>query len=214
MIGASRQASIRFGERSLLARLKGEGRRDQRVWSRSSKTLSDEALKAHRINSASGSRPAKRWTTSWSRPSRRSARRPNGHSGQRHFDVQLLGGMVLHQGKISEMKTGEGKTLVATLPVYLNALRARASTSSRSTTSWRSAMPVDGQVYERARADRRLHRPRPRRQQRREQYACDITYGTNNEFGFDYLRDNMKFSWTRWFSASSTSPSSTRSILS
>src|SRR5580693_4063620 len=82
--------------------------------------------------------------------------------GQRHFDVQLMGGIVLHRGMIAEMKTGEGKTLVSTLPVYLNAL-------------------VGCIVHE-------LDDP-----QRREQYRCDITYGTNNELGFDYLRDNMKF---------------------
>jgi preprotein translocase subunit SecA len=114
--------------------------------------------------------------------------------GQRHFDVQLIGGMVLHEGAIAEMRTGEGKTLVATLPVYLNALAGKGvhvvtvnDYLARRDAAWM------GQIYaflgltvgvivhglddvERARA-----------------YACDITYGTNNEYGFDYLRDNMKY---------------------
>src|SRR5215470_6174762 len=84
--------------------------------------------------------------------------------GQRHFDVQLIGGMILHEGKISEMKTGEGKTLVATLPVYLNALAGRG-------------VIVHGLDDE----------------ERKKAYDCDVTYGTNNELGFDYLRDNMKY---------------------
>ncbi|MGE5513658.1 MAG: preprotein translocase subunit SecA [Bacteroidota bacterium] len=113
--------------------------------------------------------------------------------GQRHFDVQLIGGMVLHQGKIAEMKTGEGKTLVATLPVYLNALAGRGvhvvtvnDYLAKRDAEWMGAiykflgLSVGCIVHE---LDD---------EQRREQYACDVTYGTNNEFGFDYLRDNMK----------------------
>src|SRR5512132_4195111 len=90
--------------------------------------------------------------------------------GQRHFDVQLLGGIVLHRGMIAEMKTGEGKTLVATLPVYLNALSAQGV----------HVVTVNDYL---ARRD----------PERRDAYASDVTYGTNNELGFDYLRDNMKF---------------------
>src|SRR5215470_2297999 len=113
--------------------------------------------------------------------------------GQRHFDVQLIGGMVLHQGKISEMKTGEGKTLVATLPVYLNALTGRGvhvvtvnDYLAKRDAEWMGAiyrflgLSVGCIVHE---LDD---------EQRRAQYACDVTYGTNNELGFDYLRDNMK----------------------
>ncbi|PZW44845.1 protein translocase subunit secA [Humitalea rosea] len=114
--------------------------------------------------------------------------------GMRHFDVQLIGGMVLHEGKIAEMKTGEGKTLVATLPVYLNALAGKGVhvvtvndyLASRD-AEWMGRLYgflglstgtiVYGKVDE----------------ERRAAYAADITYGTNNEFGFDYLRDNMKY---------------------
>lgn len=112
--------------------------------------------------------------------------------GLRHFDVQMLGGIILHQGKVAEMKTGEGKTLVATLPIYLNALTGKGchlvtvnDYLARRDSTWMSpvykfmglsvgTIQNDMDSYE-----------------RREQYACDITYGTNNEFGFDYLRDNM-----------------------
>ncbi|HRD75696.1 MAG TPA: preprotein translocase subunit SecA, partial [Hyphomicrobiaceae bacterium] len=115
--------------------------------------------------------------------------------GQRHFDVQLIGGMVLHDGKISEMKTGEGKTLVATAPVYLNALTGRGvhvvtvnDYLAKRDSEWMGAvyrflgLSVGCIVHE---LDDN---------QRRDQYDCDVTYGTNNEFGFDYLRDNMKMS--------------------
>ena len=136
--------------------------------------------------------------------------------GQRHYDVQLLGGIVLHQGKIAEMKTGEGKTLVATLPLYLNALEGKGvhlitvnDYLAKVGAGWM------GPIYDRlglsvgfiahdysARfdpayidpeanpEDQRLVHWRPCT--RHEAYAADITYGTNNEFGFDYLRDNMK----------------------
>lgn len=112
--------------------------------------------------------------------------------GMRHFDVQLMGGMVLHQGRIAEMKTGEGKTLVATLPVYLNALTGKGvhvitvnDYLARRDSEWM------GRIYEFLGLSTGLivHDIPP--SQRREQYACDIVYGTNNEFGFDYLRDNM-----------------------
>jgi len=114
--------------------------------------------------------------------------------GQRHFDVQLMGGMVLHRGMISEMKTGEGKTLVATLAVYLNALEGNGvhvvtvnDYLARRDSEWM------GQIYRFLGMTVGCIVPGLDDVQRRAAYACDITYGTNNEFGFDYLRDNMKF---------------------
>ncbi len=111
----------------------------------------------------------------------------------RHFDVQLVGGVVLHQGKISEMMTGEGKTLVATLPAYLNALASRGvhvvtvnDYLAQRDRDWMS--PVYGALGIKVGAIQSQMEPADRQLQ----YACDITYGTNNEFGFDYLRDNMK----------------------
>ena len=112
----------------------------------------------------------------------------------RHFDVQLIGGMVLHQGKIAEMKTGEGKTLVATLPVYLNALSGRGvhvvtvnDYLAKRDSEWM------GKLYSFLGLGVGVIVHDLDDQQRREAYAADVTYGTNNEFGFDYLRDNMKF---------------------
>src|SRR5579863_4516637 len=112
----------------------------------------------------------------------------------RHFDVQLIGGMVLHQGKIAEMKTGEGKTLVATLPVYLNALSGRGvhvvtvnDYLAKRDSEWM------GKLYQFLGLTVGVIVLDLDDQQRREAYAADVTYGTNNEFGFDYLRDNMKF---------------------
>ena len=114
--------------------------------------------------------------------------------GQRHFDVQLIGGMVLHEGKIAEMKTGEGKTLVATLPVYLNALAGKGvhvvtvnDYLARRDAEWM------GQIYHFLGMSVGVIVHGLDDAQRRSQYAADITYGTNNEFGFDYLRDNMKY---------------------
>ncbi|MBW6441079.1 preprotein translocase subunit SecA [Patescibacteria group bacterium] len=137
--------------------------------------------------------------------------------GQRHYDVQLIGGIVLHQGKISEMKTGEGKTLVSTLPIYLNALTGKGvhlvtvnDYLSKRDANWMSPIyyflglsvgviqhsksyifepqgePDDNEVT--------VEMENLREVSRKEAYACDITYGTNNEFGFDYLRDNMAVS--------------------
>jgi len=120
--------------------------------------------------------------------------------GQRHFDVQLVGGMVLHQGKISEMKTGEGKTLVATLPVYLNALTGRGVhvVTVNDYLAKRDAEWM-GQIYKFLGLTVGVIRGRDATtgselsdDERRAQYGCDVTYGTNNELGFDYLRDNMK----------------------
>ncbi len=133
--------------------------------------------------------------------------------GQRHFDVQLIGGMVLHEGKVAEMKTGEGKTLVATLPVFLNALVGKGvhvvtvnDYLAQRDAGWMSQVydflglsvgviiPDQSFVYDREyknekHDDERMQRLKPT--SRQEAYKADITYGTNNEFGFDYLRDNM-----------------------
>ncbi len=114
--------------------------------------------------------------------------------GQRHFDVQLKGGMVLHQGKIAEMKTGEGKTLVATLAVYLNALPGKGvhvvtvnDYLARRDAEWM------GRVYKFLGLTVGIIVHELDDEQRKAAYACDVTYGTNNELGFDYLRDNMKY---------------------
>jgi len=114
--------------------------------------------------------------------------------GQRHFDVQLIGGMVLHHGKIAEMKTGEGKTLVATLPVYLNALTGKG-VHVVTVNDYLAARDSEwmGQIYRFLGMQVGVIVHGLDDDQRREQYAADITYGTNNEFGFDYLRDNMKY---------------------
>ncbi len=112
----------------------------------------------------------------------------------RHFDVQVIGGAVLHQGMISEMKTGEGKTLVATLPAYLNALEGKGvhiitvnDYLAKRDTEWM------GPIYTSLGLTVGTIQHGLDDQQRQQAYGCDITYGTNNEFGFDYLRDNMKF---------------------
>ena len=112
--------------------------------------------------------------------------------GMRHFKVQLMGGIVLHQGRIAEMKTGEGKTLVATLPVYLNALQGKGvhvvtvnDYLAKRDSEWM------GKIYNFLGLSVGLIVHGLNNSQRRSAYACDVTYGTNNEFGFDYLRDNM-----------------------
>ena len=114
--------------------------------------------------------------------------------GQRHFDVQLMGGIVLHRGMIAEMKTGEGKTLVSTLPVYLNALTGKGvhvvtvnDYLARRDAEWM------GQIYNLLGMSVGCIVHDLDDHQRQQAYACDVTYGTNNELGFDYLRDNMKF---------------------
>ena len=112
--------------------------------------------------------------------------------GMRHFDVQLIGGIILHQGRIAEMKTGEGKTLVATLPVYLNALEGKGvhvvtvnDYLAKRDSEWM------GKLYKFLGLSVGLVIPGLDPRKKQEAYNCDITYGTNNEFGFDYLRDNM-----------------------
>ena len=114
--------------------------------------------------------------------------------GQRHFDVQLIGGMVLHDGKIAEMKTGEGKTLVATLPVYLNALAGKGVhvVTVNDYLATRDSEWM-GRVYGFLGLTTGVIVHGLNDDERRAAYAADITYGTNNEFGFDYLRDNMKY---------------------
>ena len=114
--------------------------------------------------------------------------------GQRHFDVQLIGGMILHEGKISEMKTGEGKTLVATLPVYLNAIAGRGVhvVTVNDYLAKRDAEWM-GQIYNFLGLSVGVIVHGLDDEQRKKAYDCDITYGTNNELGFDYLRDNMKY---------------------
>ncbi|MEA3333011.1 MAG: preprotein translocase subunit SecA, partial [Pseudomonadota bacterium] len=115
--------------------------------------------------------------------------------GMRHFDSQIMGGIVLHDGKIAEMKTGEGKTLAATLPVYLNALAGKGvhvvtvnDYLARRDAAWM------GTIYEFLGLSVGVILHELDDQERQKAYGSDITYGTNNEFGFDYLRDNMKFS--------------------
>ena len=114
--------------------------------------------------------------------------------GLRHFDVQLIGGMVLHDGKIAEMKTGEGKTLVATLPVYLNALNGRG-VHVVTVNDYLAVRDSEwmGRLYSFLGLSVGVIVHGLSEEQKRQAYGADITYGTNNEFGFDYLRDNMKF---------------------
>lgn len=113
---------------------------------------------------------------------------------ERHYDVQLVGGIVLHEGKIAEMKTGEGKTLVATLPLYLNALSGKGAHLitvndylARRDAEWMN------EIYKNLGMEVGILQNYMEDEERKKQYAADITYGTNSEFGFDYLRDNMKF---------------------
>ncbi|HEY8538237.1 MAG TPA: preprotein translocase subunit SecA, partial [Steroidobacteraceae bacterium] len=114
--------------------------------------------------------------------------------GMRHFDVQLIGGMVLHFGKIAEMRTGEGKTLVATLPAYLNALTGKG-VHVVTVNEYLAQRDADwmGPVYRFLGLTVGVIKSGQSQEEKRAAYACDITYGTNNEFGFDYLRDNLAF---------------------
>ena len=130
--------------------------------------------------------------------------------GMKHFHVQLIGGVVLHQGRIAEMKTGEGKTLVATLPVYLNALSGKGvhvvtvnDYLAKRDSEWM------GKLYTWLGLTVGCVIHGISDETRRAAYQADVTYGTNNEFGFDYLRDNMvtyeeELSWTRWTPSLST----------
>ncbi len=116
-------------------------------------------------------------------------------TGMRHFDVQLIGGIVLHQGKIAEMRTGEGKTLVATLPAYLNALTGRGGVHVITVNDYLASRDAEwmGQIHRFLGLEVGCIQNDMDDFERQAAYASDITYGTNNEFGFDYLRDNMKF---------------------
>ena len=114
--------------------------------------------------------------------------------GERHYDVQLMGGIILHQGKIAEMKTGEGKTLVSTLPVYLNSLMNKGvhivtvnDYLAKRDSEWM------GKIYNFLGLSVGCITNEMSDEERKKNYNCDLTYGTNNEFGFDYLRDNMKY---------------------
>ena len=112
----------------------------------------------------------------------------------RHFDVQLIGGITLHEGRISEMRTGEGKTLVATLPAYLNALSGEG-VHIVTVNEYLAQRDADwmGPVYRFLGLSVGVIKNAQSPQEKRAAYACDITYGTNNEFGFDYLRDNLSY---------------------
>jgi len=116
-------------------------------------------------------------------------------TGMRHFDVQMIGGIVLHQGKIAEMRTGEGKTLVATLPSYLNALTGRGGVHVITVNDYLASRDAEwmGQIHRFLGLEVGCIQNDMDDFERQAAYAADITYGTNNEFGFDYLRDNMKF---------------------
>src|SRR5687767_10664454 len=119
-------------------------------------------------------------------------------TSMRHFDVQLIGGIVLHQGKIAEMRTGEGKTLVATLPSYLNALTGRGGVHVITVNDYLASRDAEwmGQIHRFLGLEVGCIQNDMDDFERQAAYAADITYGTNNEFGFDYLRDNMKFDLT------------------
>ncbi len=156
--------------------------------------LTDAELKARTDSSAPNLPPARSSTTCWCRPLPPCAKRPSAPSAMRHFDVQLVGGMILHRGAIAEMRTGEGKTLVATLAVYLNALAGKGvhvvtvnDYLARRDADWM------GKIYSFLGMSVGVIVHGLDDNERRAAYGCDITYGTNNEFGFDYLRDNMKF---------------------
>ncbi|MFZ5463455.1 MAG: DEAD/DEAH box helicase, partial [Pseudomonadota bacterium] len=115
--------------------------------------------------------------------------------GMRHFDVQLIGGMVLHDGRIAEMRTGEGKTLVATLPAYLNALAGRG-VHVVTVNDYLASRDAEwmGRIYRFLGLTVGCNLSQMSHEDKQAAYGADITYGTNNEFGFDYLRDNMVYS--------------------
>ena len=135
--------------------------------------------------------------------------------GMRHYDVQLIGGMVLHDGSIAEMKTGEGKTLTATLPIFLNSLAGDSvhlvtvnDYLARRDAEWMKP------IYDALGVTVGVLQNMQSFEDKQVAYAADVTYGTNSEFGFDYLRDNMAARWRRSSSAAIRSGSSTRSTTS
>jgi len=129
----------------------------------------------------------------------------------RHFDVQLIGGMALNDGKIAEMRTGEGKTLMATLPVYLNAITGKGVhvVTVNDYLAKRDAEWM-GRLYNFLGLSVGVNLPQMTRDEKQAAYAADVTYGTNNEFGFDYLRDNMVHDTADRVAPASPTPSSTR----
>ena len=133
----------------------------------------------------------------------------------RHFDVQLIGGMALHNGKIAEMRTGEGKTLVATLPIYLNALAGKG-VHLVTVNDYLAQRDADwmGRIYRFLGLTVGVNLSQMDHAAKQAAYAADITYGTNNEFGFDYLRDNMVFEAAQRVQRGLTTRSSTRSTRS
>ena len=157
--------------------------------------LSDEALKREdrRVQGA-GREGRRRSTTCCRRRSPSSARPASACCQMRHFDVQLIGGMALHNGKIAEMRTGEGKTLVATLPAYLNALSGNG-VHIVTVNDYLAQRDADwmGRIYRFLGLTVGVNLSQMDHAAKQVAYGADITYGTNNEFGFDYLRDNMVF---------------------
>ena len=155
--------------------------------------MTDEELREQTAKFRQRLAPARRSTICWSRPSPSAARRAAAFWACGTYDVQLMGGMVLHSGTIAEMVTGEGKTLVATLPAYLNALDGKGvhvvtvnDYLARRDMEWMGPLYMGlGLTVGAIQSDMEPA-------ERQKAYACDITYGTNNEFGFDYLRDNMR----------------------
>ena len=135
--------------------------------------------------------------------------------GMRHFDVQMVGGMVLHEGRIAEMKTGEGKTLVATLPLYLNAL-AGVNVHLVTVNDYLARRDAGwmGPVYQALGISVGVIQNMMPDDERRAAYSCDVTYGTNSEFGFDYLRDNMAVTLEQTVQRGHWYASSTRSTRS
>ena len=161
-------------------------------------TLDDAALRAKTDEFGSASRRARRSTSCCPRPSPTVREAGKRTLKMRHFDVQLIGGMALHDGKIAEMRTGEGKTLMATLPVYLNALTGKGvhvvtvnDYLARRDAEWM------GRLYNFLGLTVGVNLPQMPREEKQAAYAADVTYGTNNEFGFDYLRDNMVYETAR-----------------
>ena len=189
-----RPQAFRLLQRPARPQVSAAGRRHQRAGAGARSSSPTTRCARAPTPSRSSSPRARRSTTSWCRRSPPCARRPSARIGQRHFDVQLIGGMILHEGQISEMKTGEGKTLVATLPVYLNALAGRGVhvVTVNDYLAKRDAEWM-GQIYGFLGLTTGVIVHGLDDEQRKTAYDCDVTYGTNNELGFDYLRDNMKY---------------------
>ena len=184
--------ALRLGESK---QFKQYAKRVDRInaWEPELELLDDEELRAQ-ADAAARARPQRRGrsTSCCPRPSRSCARSASARWGMRHFDVQMIGGMVLHGGAIAEMRTGEGKTLTATLPVVLNALSGKGvhvvtvnDYLARRDAEWMSPIYTALGLTVGVLQNMQPH------DEKRAAYAADITYGTNSEFGFDYLRDNM-----------------------